>query len=133
MNFITYYQAGNYFVLYRTVLRLGSSTPFSADLQNVQKEIEPSIKKFASCSFKKVSFYRLFRDYEFDWCYFKLVRIKSSLSLHSFKIFTKKFKHFKLFTPSFIAFIIISSLGKSFECQTAMTIVFLDHTTLLTL
>uniref|UniRef100_A0ABD2X162 Epsilon-sarcoglycan n=1 Tax=Trichogramma kaykai TaxID=54128 RepID=A0ABD2X162_9HYME len=37
-----------------TVLRIGSSTQFSSDLQNLEKELEPIIRKFSSCNFKKI-------------------------------------------------------------------------------
>ncbi|XP_014216278.1 epsilon-sarcoglycan [Copidosoma floridanum] len=57
-----------------TVLRLGSSTPFSPDLLKIEKEIEPSTKKFTTCDFKQVTFDRFFHQrFEFDWCYFKMI------------------------------------------------------------
>ncbi|KAJ8686767.1 hypothetical protein QAD02_022561 [Eretmocerus hayati] len=56
-----------------TVLRLGSLTPFSSNLQNLEKEIQPVMKKFSTCDFKKTSFNRYFGDFMIDWCYFKLI------------------------------------------------------------
>ncbi|XP_058798040.1 alpha-sarcoglycan [Phymastichus coffea] len=66
-----------------TVLRLGSSMPFSNDLQILEKELEPTMKKFSSCDFKKVSFDRFFRNLEFDWCYFRLIEDNSGLQQES--------------------------------------------------
>ncbi|XP_011496906.1 PREDICTED: alpha-sarcoglycan [Ceratosolen solmsi marchali] len=66
-----------------TVLRLGSSIPFSIDLQNLEKELEPTMKKFTTCDFKKVSFDRFFFGFEFDWCYFRLIEVSYGLEEES--------------------------------------------------
>ncbi|XP_043247899.1 alpha-sarcoglycan isoform X1 [Colletes gigas] len=58
------------------VMRLGSSMPFSQELNELQKEVKP-LWKLPSCprDFKRTSVERLFREAEFalDWCSFRLV------------------------------------------------------------
>ncbi|XP_031842580.1 sarcoglycan alpha isoform X1 [Nomia melanderi] len=59
------------------VVRLGSSTPFSQELNELQEEVKP-LWKLPSCprDFKRTSVERLFREARFalDWCSFRLVR-----------------------------------------------------------
>ncbi|KOX69867.1 Epsilon-sarcoglycan [Melipona quadrifasciata] len=58
------------------VIRLGSSMPFSQELNELQEEVKP-LWKLPSCprDFKRTSVERLFREAEFalDWCSFRLV------------------------------------------------------------
>ncbi|XP_053976886.1 epsilon-sarcoglycan isoform X2 [Hylaeus volcanicus] len=58
------------------VVRLGSSLPFSQELNELQEEVKP-LWKLSSCprDFKRTSVERLFREAEFalDWCSFKLL------------------------------------------------------------
>ncbi|XP_076240253.1 sarcoglycan alpha isoform X2 [Calliopsis andreniformis] len=58
------------------VMRLGSSVPFSQELNKLQEEVK-SLSKLKSCprDFKRTSVERLFRMAEFilDWCSFRLV------------------------------------------------------------
>lgn len=58
------------------VIRLGSSAPFSQELNELQKEVKP-LWKLPSCprDFKRTSVERLFREAEFtlDWCSFRLI------------------------------------------------------------
>lgn len=68
----------------RVVIRLGSSTPFSQELNELQEEVKP-LWKLRSCprDFKRTSVERLFREARFalDWCSFRLVsfvRIETS-------------------------------------------------------
>lgn len=60
----------------RVVIRLGSSTPFSQELNELQEEVKP-LWKLRSCprDFKRTSVERLFREARFalDWCSFRLV------------------------------------------------------------
>ncbi|XP_031842589.1 sarcoglycan alpha isoform X4 [Nomia melanderi] len=57
------------------VVRLGSSTPFSQELNELQEEVKP-LWKLPSCprDFKRTSVERLFREARFalDWCSFRL-------------------------------------------------------------
>ncbi|XP_033220623.1 epsilon-sarcoglycan isoform X5 [Belonocnema kinseyi] len=65
------------------VLRLGSSVPFSNDLQRVENEVKP-LRKKSSCprDYKRTSVETHFRsaDFVLDWCSFRL--IEESHSLH---------------------------------------------------
>ncbi|CAL7938212.1 unnamed protein product [Xylocopa violacea] len=58
------------------VIRLGSSMPFSQELNELQEEVKP-LWKLPSCprDFKRTSVERLFREAGFtlDWCSFRLV------------------------------------------------------------
>ncbi|XP_043788867.1 alpha-sarcoglycan-like isoform X5 [Apis laboriosa] len=58
------------------VIRLGSSMPFSQELNELQEEVKP-LWKLRSCprDFKRTSVERLFREARFalDWCSFRLV------------------------------------------------------------
>ncbi|XP_017892583.1 alpha-sarcoglycan isoform X2 [Ceratina calcarata] len=58
------------------VIRLGSSAPFSQELNELQEEVKP-LWKLKSCprDFKRTSVERLFREAEFtlDWCSFRLM------------------------------------------------------------
>ncbi|XP_076295450.1 sarcoglycan alpha isoform X1 [Lasioglossum baleicum] len=58
------------------VVRLGSSMPFSQELNELQEEVKP-LWKLPSCprDFKRTSVERLFRESRFalDWCSFRLV------------------------------------------------------------
>lgn len=60
----------------RIVLRLGSQSPFSANLKALEEEVRP-LWKVPSCprNFKRTSVERFFRKAEFalDWCSFRLV------------------------------------------------------------
>lgn len=60
----------------RVVIRLGSSMPFSQELNELQEEVKP-LWKLRSCprDFKRTSVERLFREARFalDWCSFRLV------------------------------------------------------------
>ncbi|XP_050594547.1 alpha-sarcoglycan isoform X3 [Bombus affinis] len=58
------------------VIRLGSSMPFSQELNELQEEVKPLWKlPFCPRDFKRTSVERLFREAEFalDWCSFRLV------------------------------------------------------------
>ncbi|XP_033321096.1 sarcoglycan alpha isoform X1 [Megalopta genalis] len=59
------------------VMRLGSSVPFSQELNELQEEVKPLWRKLSSCprDFKRTSVERLFRESRFalDWCSFRLV------------------------------------------------------------
>ncbi|XP_068978166.1 epsilon-sarcoglycan isoform X1 [Bombus flavifrons] len=58
------------------VIRLGSSVPFSQELNELQEEVKPLWKlPFCPRDFKRTSVERLFREAEFalDWCSFRLV------------------------------------------------------------
>ncbi|XP_008206068.1 alpha-sarcoglycan [Nasonia vitripennis] len=66
-----------------SILRLGSSTPFSNDLQGLEKELEPVMKKYTTCPFKQASFDRFFPGFQFDWCYFRLIEESYGLQQES--------------------------------------------------
>jgi hypothetical protein len=57
-------------------VRLGSTVPFSQELNELQEEVKP-LWKMPSCprDFKRTSVEILFREAEFrlDWCSFRLV------------------------------------------------------------
>lgn len=61
---------------FRVVVRLGSTVPFSQELNELQEEVKP-LWKMPSCprDFKRTSVEILFREAEFrlDWCSFRLV------------------------------------------------------------
>lgn len=61
---------------FRVVVRLGSTSPFSQELNELQEEVKP-LWKMPSCprDFKRTSVEILFREAEFrlDWCSFRLV------------------------------------------------------------
>jgi len=61
---------------FRVVVRLGSTVPFSQELNELQEEVKP-LWKIPSCprDFKRTSVEILFREAEFrlDWCAFRLV------------------------------------------------------------
>jgi len=65
-----------YILLFRVVVRLGSTVPFSQELNELQEEVKP-LWKMPSChrDFKRTSVEILFREAEFrlDWCSFRLV------------------------------------------------------------
>ena len=55
------------------VLNLGSSSPHSTRLEDLERETGP-LRKLATCSFKRTSEERIFRSAGFiiDWCFFRI-------------------------------------------------------------
>ncbi|XP_012281458.1 uncharacterized protein LOC105700309 isoform X4 [Orussus abietinus] len=70
----------------RAVLRLGSSVPFSQDLNVLQEEVKP-LWKLSSCArnFKRTTVERWFREAGFvlDWCSFRLIEENHNLHRES--------------------------------------------------
>ncbi|XP_022916089.1 epsilon-sarcoglycan isoform X2 [Onthophagus taurus] len=68
------------------VLRLGSQSPLSMELQELQEEVKPLWKR-VSCprDYKRTTVERFFRDAGFvlDWCAFRLLDDNSSAMQHS--------------------------------------------------
>ncbi|KAL3282358.1 hypothetical protein HHI36_005544 [Cryptolaemus montrouzieri] len=68
------------------VLRLGSQSPFSINLKELEEEVKP-LWKLPSCprNFKRTSVERYFRDAGFalDWCSFRLIDPNNSAMHHS--------------------------------------------------
>lgn len=68
------------------VLRLGSQSPFSSNLKDLEDEVKP-LWKVPSCprNFKKTTVERYFRDAGFtlDWCAFRLIDPNNSAMHHS--------------------------------------------------
>ncbi|KAK9869806.1 hypothetical protein WA026_003538 [Henosepilachna vigintioctopunctata] len=68
------------------VLRLGSQSPFSLNLKELEEEVKP-LWKVPSCprNFKRTSVERYFRDAGFalDWCAFRLIDPNNSAMHHS--------------------------------------------------
>lgn len=76
-----------HFPFARVVIRLGSSMPFSQELNELQEEVKP-LWKLRSCprDFKRTSVERLFREARFalDWCSFRLVSFVYRLKQKSY-------------------------------------------------
>ncbi|XP_044751816.1 epsilon-sarcoglycan isoform X2 [Coccinella septempunctata] len=69
------------------VIRLGSQSPFSKNLKDLEDEVRPLWKGWKSCprNFKKTSVERYFRDARvtLDWCAFRLIDPNNSAMHHS--------------------------------------------------
>lgn len=63
-----------FFILYRVIIYLGSTAPFSSRLIELQEEIRP-LYKIASCSYKRTSVQTIFEvaGFKMDWCAFRIV------------------------------------------------------------
>lgn len=84
----------------RVVIRLGSSMPFSQELNELQEEVKP-LWKLRSCprDFKRTSVERLFREARFalDWCSFRLVNFVYRLQIETVRMTHQKFTRWWLY------------------------------------
>lgn len=84
----------------RVVIRLGSSMPFSQELNELQEEVKP-LWKLRSCprDFKRTSVERLFREARFalDWCSFRLVSFVYRLQIETVRMTHQKFTRWWLY------------------------------------
>ena len=69
------------------VLKLGSSSPHSTRLEDLERETGP-LRRLATCSFKRTSEERIFRSAGFiiDWCFFRIFNESESSNIFIPKI-----------------------------------------------